>query len=96
MKRIALLVSFAIACLTAGCKSTPEKHYPLHAVVISADAPRGLIVMEHGEIPGLMPAMTMQYSVADPKQTENLGRGTKSRRTLSSAKAKAIWRGSLC
>ena len=31
--------------------------------------------MKHGVIPGLMPAMTMQYAVADPKQIEMLQAG---------------------
>jgi Cu/Ag efflux protein CusF len=77
MKRFVLFASFAIACLTAGCHSAPAKHYPLQAEVISVDASRGLIVVKHGEIPGLMPAMTMQYSVADPKQIEKLQPGDK-------------------
>ncbi len=72
MKRLVLLVSLATAGIVGGCQSTPEKHYPLQAEVISVDAPKGLIIVKHGEIPGLMPAMTMQYSVADSKQIENL------------------------
>jgi protein SCO1 len=77
MRKIVLFVSFVVAVMTAGCQSTPEKHYALQAEVISVDPPRALIVVKHGEIPGLMPAMTMQYSVADPKQIENLQPGDK-------------------
>jgi protein SCO1 len=77
MKTFVLLVSLVVAVMTAGCQSTPGKHYPLQAEVISADAPKGLIIVKHGEIPGLMPAMTMQYSVTDPKQIENLQPGDK-------------------
>jgi|SRR5271166_3169012 len=77
MKQIALLLSFVFLCLTAGCQSAPGKHYPLQAEVISVDAPKGLIVVKHGEIPGLMPAMTMQYVVAGEKQIENLQAGDK-------------------
>ncbi|HKN25482.1 MAG TPA: copper-binding protein [Candidatus Acidoferrum sp.] len=77
MKRLVLLVSLATAGIVAGCQSVPEKHYPLQAEVISVDAPKGLIIVKHGEIPGLMPAMTMQYSVADSKQIENLQSGDK-------------------
>jgi Cu/Ag efflux protein CusF len=73
MKRLILLASVAIAFL--GCKSAQEKHYPLQAEVISVDAPKGLIIVKHGEIPDLMPAMTMQYAVADSKQIENLRPG---------------------
>ncbi|MGB9430649.1 MAG: copper-binding protein [Candidatus Acidiferrum sp.] len=77
MKRTILLALLDLAVVAAGCQSAPEKHYPLQAQVISADAPRALIIVKHGEIPGLMPAMTMQYSVADPKQIENLQPGDK-------------------
>ncbi len=75
MKKIARFAGLVLALALAGCSSAPEKRYPLEAEVISVEAPRGLIVVKHGEIPGLMPAMTMQYSVADPKQIENLQPG---------------------
>lgn len=75
MKKIARFTGLVLALALAGCSSAPEKRYPLQAEVISVEAPRGLIVVKHGEIPGLMPAMTMQYSVADPKQIENLQPG---------------------
>ncbi|MGB7729644.1 MAG: SCO family protein [Candidatus Acidiferrum sp.] len=77
MQRIVLFLAFLLGFAFAGCSSVPEKRYPLQAEVISVEAPRGLIVVKHGEIPGLMPAMTMQYSVADPKQIENLQPGDK-------------------
>jgi protein SCO1/2 len=77
MKKIVLLCSLVFVGFTAGCRSAPEKHYPLRAEVISVDAPRKLIVLKHGDIPGLMPAMTMQYAVADAKQIENLQPGDK-------------------
>jgi len=77
MKRIVLLVCLALAYFAGGCKSAPQKRYLLQAEVISADAPRALIVVKHGEIPGLMPAMTMQYAVAEPKQIETLQPGDK-------------------
>ena len=77
MKRIVLLVCLALAYFAGGCKSAPQKRYLLQAEVISADAPRALIVVKHGEIPGLMPAMTMQYAVAEPKQIEALQPGDK-------------------
>jgi protein SCO1 len=74
MKKILLLVTL---CATlAGC-SKPAKRYHLAAEVISVEAPRGLIIVKHGDIPGLMPAMTMQYSVADRRQIEKLQPGDK-------------------
>lgn len=63
------------SCLAAGCQSKPAKHYPIQALVISADAGKGLIIVKHGDIPGLMPAMTMTYEVAEPKEIEHLQPG---------------------
>jgi len=77
MKKMACLLSLAFLGLTVGCQSTPEKHYPLQAEVLSVDVPRKLIVVKHGEIPGLMPAMTMTYAVTDARQIENLQPGDK-------------------
>jgi Cu/Ag efflux protein CusF len=88
MKRAALLASLLFAAFTLGCHSAPEKHYPLQGEVISAEAPRGLIIVKHGDIPGLMPAMTMQYSVADPKQIENLQPGDKIKADLVVSESK--------
>jgi protein SCO1 len=77
MKKMAWLLNLAFLGLTVGCQSAPEKHYPLQAEVLSVDVPRKLIVVKHGEIPGLMPAMTMTYAVADARQIENLQPGDK-------------------
>ena len=75
------LYSLLLLCVTsfvgASCQPPPAKHYPLRGEVIAVDAPKQLITVKHGEIPGLMPAMTMQYMVADPKQIENLQPGDK-------------------
>jgi protein SCO1/2 len=61
----------------AGCQPAPEKRYPIQAEVISSNPERQMITVKHGDIPGLMPAMTMSYMVADPKQIEKLGAGDK-------------------
>jgi protein SCO1/2 len=77
MRTIVWLLSLVFLAFTLGCQSAPEKHYSLQAEVISVDVPRKLIVVKHGAIPGLMPAMTMTYVVADAKQLENLHPGDK-------------------
>jgi protein SCO1 len=71
-----LFVLTAIIAVLAAC-SPPAKRYPLQGEVISVEAPRGMIIVKHGDIPGLMPAMTMEYSVADAKQIEKLEPGDK-------------------
>jgi protein SCO1 len=75
MNRFAMLLALVFVFLGAGCQSAPEKRYPLKAEVISVHPPRKLITVKHGEIPGLMPAMTMTYAVADAKQIEHLQPG---------------------
>ncbi len=77
MNRTLLLLMVLVSITGEGCKSAPVKHYSVQGEVISVDAPRKLITVKHGEIPGLMPAMTMQYAVADAKQLENLQPGDK-------------------
>lgn len=72
---IALLFASFLALL-AGCQpAAPEKHYPLQAEVIQINPDAKSMTLKHGEIPGLMPAMTMTYLVAEPKEIEKLKPG---------------------
>lgn len=77
MKQILAIVILICVGLGVGCQSAPEKHYPIQAEVISADPAKKLITVKHGDIPGLMPAMTMMYQVAEPRQIETLQPGDK-------------------
>jgi len=77
MRHILAIVVLIGAGFATGCQSAPEKHYPIQAEVISADPPKKLITVKHGDIPGLMPAMTMTYQVADPREIESLQPGDK-------------------
>jgi len=77
MKQILSIVVLICAGIAAGCQSAPEKHYPIQGEVISADAAKKQLTVKHGDIPGLMPAMTMTYQVAEPKQMETLQPGDK-------------------
>ena len=70
-----LLIALTIVLLS-GCHAKPEeKHYPITGEVISVDAAHRILTVKHGEIPGLMPAMTMGYQVAESKQLERLQPG---------------------
>lgn len=71
LKCVLLLLILSVAA----CRSAPEKHYVLKGEVVSTDPPRKLITVKHGEVPGLMPAMTMTYAVSDAKQIEHLQPG---------------------
>jgi protein SCO1 len=77
MKQLLAIVAVICAGLAAGCQSAQEKHYPIQGEVISADPAKKLLTVKHGDIPGLMPAMTMSYQVAEPKQIESLQPGDK-------------------
>ena len=78
MKRLEFALIMVWGLFGAGCKpAEPAKHYAIQAEVISTNAERKTIMIKHGEIPGLMPAMTMDYMVADPAQIEKLQPGDK-------------------
>lgn len=75
MKHLCGFILLICAVLMIACQSVPVKHYALQGEVISVDPPRRLITVAHGEIPGLMPAMTMTYTVKDAKEIEKLQAG---------------------
>jgi protein SCO1/2 len=57
------------ALLAAGCGPVPPepdgKSYPLEGTVIAVDAANRKITIDHEEIPGFMPAMTMPFVVLE-------------------------------
>jgi len=71
----------------AGCESKPEqRHYPIQAEVIAVELSKKLIIVRQGDIPGLMPAMTVSYSIAIP---ESLGPADKISADLVVSSSKA-------
>ena len=77
MRHILFILALGCAAFAVGCQSVPEKHYPIQGEVISTDATHKLLTVKHGDIPGLMPAMTMTYQVAEPRQMQTLQPGDK-------------------
>ena len=75
MKRLMMVVLVACGFLWAGCHKDEAKHYPVSGEVISVDVPTRVIMLKHGDIPGFMPAMTMDYKVADGQQIAGLKPG---------------------
>jgi protein SCO1/2 len=66
--------------LLAGCKGTPEeaikaKHFPVSGEVMAKNASGQEITLRHGDIPGFMAAMTMNYSLPNPAVLEELQPG---------------------
>ncbi len=77
-KTSVMLAAGILISVSAGCEAKPEeKHYPIQAEVIAVELPKKLITIKHGDIPGLMPAMTMSYVIAIPKEAETLVPGDK-------------------
>lgn len=77
MRRVMVCAAVMASYFALGCQSAPPKRYPIQGEVISVDAPKKLLTVKHGEITGLMPAMTMGYAVANEKEIEALKPGDK-------------------
>jgi len=70
----------ASACSKAA-KET-ERRYPLRGTVASVNRAVREVVVSHDQVPGLMPAMTMPFPVADDKALAALQRGDEITATL--------------
>lgn len=67
--------SLALALLAiAGCGPAPARH-AAHGTVVDVAPELGQVVIEHDEIPDLMPAMTMNFDVRDAALLETLAPG---------------------
>ncbi len=80
-----------VATLVAGCKhssngapgaantsSVPAgelKTFPVRGKIVSVDAAKGMIVLDHEAIPGFMDAMTMPYKLKDASVASELHPG---------------------
>ncbi len=75
MKSYAVAVGLSLltlaACSRAGNPAasdapaaSAEKSYPLRGEVVSVDPARKIAVVQHEDVPGLMPAMTMEFAVS--------------------------------
>jgi protein SCO1 len=73
-----ILAAYLVVMSFEGCGTQPEeKRYPIQAEVIAVDLPRKFLIVKHGDIPGFMPAMTMSYVIAIPKEADSLAPGDK-------------------
>ncbi len=84
----AVLVSLAVGC--GGQMGSPDGAatpaasvvYDIRGSVVAVDVGRLLLEINHEEIPGFMPAMTMPYEVADASLLRGLAPGDRVRGTL--------------
>jgi len=65
-----------------GPSSTASQHYVIRGTVISTDPAKGEVLLQHEDVPGLMPAMTMSYRLEDPSALSELHPGDRMNATL--------------
>jgi len=63
--------ALAAAISLAACSSKSNPHtYPVHGQIVSVTPDRQEATVKHGEIPGLMPAMTMPYKIREKAELD--------------------------
>ena len=78
MQKILLTACVALALLGCGRSSNPDvsaEHYDTRGVVRGFSPDRSTIEIQHENIPGFMPSMTMPFVARDPKQIADLRTG---------------------
>lgn len=66
MRRTTLSLLLSTACLAGACSpAEPPRVYSFTGQILAVHPDRGEITVRHGDIEGLMPAMTMSFPVAD-------------------------------
>ena len=82
LRSLTLSALVATAAAVAGCQgpsgSSPQgetKLYDVTGTVVSLDRDKKAVTLDHEDIPGLMKAMKMEFSVDDPKALEGLSAG---------------------
>ena len=66
-----------LAASLAACGRATPTHGTGKGTVAAVDAAKGEITLDHGDIPGMMGAMTMTYSVPDKKILDGVTPGAK-------------------
>ena len=85
---------FALLCtflLLVSCTSKPKepkdvRRYPIDGKVVAVDKAKKEITLQHREIPGYMPAMTMPFPVQDDGFLTSRGRETSCTHACGSAR----------
>ena len=69
-------VAIVLAGTAFACSGEAPEAQRAHGVVESVDAGARRVALDHGDIPGMMKAMTMEFDVAPGVQLEGLQPGT--------------------
>lgn len=73
MRAVLVMLSATLGLALLACGGPEEGSG--RGVVRDVDREQARVTIEHGEIPGMMSAMTMSFSVAEPEQLEGLEKG---------------------
>jgi protein SCO1/2 len=69
-------IALILALAAAGCsKPSDERRYTLEGQITAIPPDHQFVTVKHGDIKGFMPAMTMAYTVKDPKSLEGITPG---------------------
>jgi protein SCO1/2 len=77
---LALLLTLALSLASCG---NATRRYSIAGQIVSIDQEKKQIILNHGDIPGYMPAMVMPFSVKDANQLSSLARGDEITATLT-------------
>ncbi len=77
LQRTARTISIALVLMVGGaaCGEDSSHGHPGHGIVKSLDADARDVTLEHGDIPGLMKAMTMTFKVAPGVALDEIRQG---------------------
>jgi protein SCO1/2 len=78
MQKLALIAGLGLALFGCGRSANPgqaEEHYDTRGVVRGFSPDRRTIEIQHENIPGFMPSMTMPFVARDPKEITDLKTG---------------------
>lgn len=78
MKKIVLAGCIALGLLACGCSTSSDEsadHYDVRGIVRGFSPDRQTIEIQHENIPGFMPSMTMPFLARDPKEIADLKNG---------------------
>jgi len=93
MQRWAVFVITAAISLAACSSRSNQRTYPVHGQVVAVTPDRQEATVKHGEISGLMPAMTMPYKIKERSELDAVKPGDVIDATLTIAENDAFLTG---
>lgn len=74
-RRLGLALAAGLLLALPACGEQAAQNGTGQGKIVAIDTENAEITLDHGEIPGLMGAMTMPFPVSDPKLLEGLQEG---------------------